>query len=214
MRSQRNATLEPEEQVLADRLDRFENAAVDALGDALGLGARMRRLGRDPFADKRLQTACGQMKRVSLGHGSTLTRRLSAVTRARGAAAGAVATLVWAAVEPFDRRLFHHDYSDVAVLGKGVTRSCAWPAAGLALHIANGALFGLAYAQVSRRRHVSAVRLALIEHTVLFPLGAVVDRKHPARGEPGLARLFSWPALAQATLRHAVFGAVLGRLAR
>ena len=34
------------------------------------------------------------------------------------AKAGATAALVWAAVEPFDQRMLHHDYSDVAVLGK------------------------------------------------------------------------------------------------
>jgi hypothetical protein len=35
-----------------------------------------------------------------------------------GAKAGAIAALVWAAVEPFDRRVLRHDYSDVAVLGR------------------------------------------------------------------------------------------------
>jgi hypothetical protein len=136
------------------------------------------------------------------------------MTRTRAAAAGVAGTLVWAALEQADLRLFRHDYSDVAVLGKAVTRGRAWPAAGLALHAANGAVFGLAYAEVRRRRDVSAVRLALLEHVVLFPLGAVVDRAHPARGEAGLAKLWSLPAFAQATLRHAVFGATLGALSR
>jgi hypothetical protein len=135
------------------------------------------------------------------------------VTSVRAAAAGATGALVWAAVEPLDRRLLRHDYSDVAVLGKAVTRSRAWPIAGLALHAANGAAFGLGYAQLRRRRGVGAVRLALLEHAALFPLGYVVDRCHPARGEPGLARLWSIRAFAQATARHLLFGAVLGRLA-
>jgi hypothetical protein len=34
------------------------------------------------------------------------------------AKAGAIAALVWAAVEPFDQRMLRHDYSDVAVLGQ------------------------------------------------------------------------------------------------
>jgi hypothetical protein len=80
------------------------------------------------------------------------------------------------------------------------------------MHAANGAAFGLAYDGLRRRRKVSAVRLALAEHLALFPLGYLVDRRHPARGEPGVAALFSARAFAQATLRHAVFGAVLGRL--
>ena len=134
------------------------------------------------------------------------------MSRARAAAAGAAATVVWAALEPLDRRLFGHDYSDVAVLGKAVTRSRAWPLVGIAMHAANGAVFGLAYRSLRRRREVSALRLALAEHLALFPLGYLVDRRHPARGEHGVASLFSAPAFAQATVRHALFGAVLGAL--
>jgi len=135
------------------------------------------------------------------------------VSAARAAGAGAAAALVWAALEPLDRRLFRHDYSDVALLGKGVTRSRAWPVVGLAAHVANGAAFGLGYQALRRRRPVGAVRLALVESTVLFPLGAVIDRHHPARGEPGLAPLFSVHGFVQATARHLVFGAVLAALA-
>lgn len=136
------------------------------------------------------------------------------MNRLRAAASGAAGTLVWAALEPLDKRVFRHDYSDVAVLGKFVTRGRAWPAVGLALHLANGAAFGIAFAELRRHRKVGALQLALVEHALLFPLGAVADRMHPARGEPGLARLFSGRALGQATVRHAVFGAVLGALAR
>ena len=127
---------------------------------------------------------------------------------ARAAAAGAVAALVWAAAEPLDRRLFRHDYSDVEMLGKAVTRSRAWPLAGLAVHAANGAVFALA----SRRLRVPPFKLAMIENVALFPLSYVVDRHHPARDE--LAPLLSIRGFAQATARHALFGAVLARLAR
>jgi len=135
------------------------------------------------------------------------------MSRGRAAAAGAVATLVWAAVEPLDRRLVRHDYSDVAVLGKAVTRSSHWRAAGIGLHMLNGAAFGVAYAELNRRRRVSGVRLALAEHAALFPLGHLVDRFHPSGGEAGVAKLFSARAFVQATARHALFGAVLERLA-
>jgi hypothetical protein len=134
-------------------------------------------------------------------------------TRTRSAAAGACAAVVWAAAEPIDRRLLRNDYSDVALLGKAVTRSRAWPVVGLALHAANGAVFGLAYHELRRRRDVSAVRLAMSEHLALFPLGFLVDRRHPARGQAGLRRVFGARAFAQATWRHFLFGAVLGRLA-
>jgi hypothetical protein len=139
------------------------------------------------------------------------------VSRGRAAASGAAAALVWAAVEPLDRRLFAHDYSDVAMLGKAVTRSRAWPVAGLALHAANGAVFGLVLDAVRRRvplgRRTLALALALGENAALFPLAPLVDRHHPARGEAGLAPMFSVRGFAQQTVRHALFGAVLGRLA-
>src|SRR5918998_4793872 len=64
----------------------------------------------------------------------------------RGAAAGAVGAALWAAQEPLDKRVFGVDYSDVELLGKAVTRGDEWPAIGLAMHLANGAAFGAAYA--------------------------------------------------------------------
>jgi hypothetical protein len=138
------------------------------------------------------------------------------VSRRRPALAGAAAALVWAALEPLDVRIFRHDYSDVAMLGKLVTRSRAWPVAGVAVHVANGALFGIAFDAARRRTAVPpqrlALALALAENFALFPIGAIVDRKHPARGQRGVAPLFTPRALAQETVRHAVFGAALGRL--
>ena len=138
---------------------------------------------------------------------------MTQASRIRSVTAGACAAVVWAAAEPIDRRLLGNDYSDVALLGKAVTRTRAWPAVGLALHAANGAVFGLAYHELRRRRGVSAVRLALVEHVTLFPLGALVDRHHPARGQAGVQRVFGARAFAQATWRHLLFGTVLGRLA-
>lgn len=132
---------------------------------------------------------------------------------ARFAAAGAAAATAWALLEPLDKRLFRYGYSDVAVLGKLVTRKAAWRPVGIALHAANGAAFGLAYREAKRRRGWSATRLALCEHVVLFPLSALIDRRHPARGSDGVPKLMTPRAFGQATVRHAVFGALLGRLA-
>ena len=128
-----------------------------------------------------------------------------------------MAAAVWALQEPLDQRVFRHDYSDVALLGKFVTRGPGWWKVGFAMHVANGAVFGLVYDEARRRLDVDsrrlAVGMAVGEHLALFSLGALVDRYHPARGEPGLARLMSWPAFGQATWRHVLFGWVLGRLA-
>lgn len=140
------------------------------------------------------------------------------MSRRRSAAAGAVAALIWAAQEPLDRRLLRCDYSDVAVLGKGVTRGPRWRTAGLAIHALNGALFGVAFHEIRSRTSVDSRRLALgmalAEHAALYPLCFFIDRYHPARGEPGVPPLLTNPrAFAQATWRHALFGSVLGRLA-
>jgi hypothetical protein len=146
------------------------------------------------------------------------TGTLETMSRGRSAVAGAGAALAWAALEPLDRRLFRHDYSDVALLGKLVTRTRAWVPAGLALHAANGALFGLAFDALRRRSRMRAqplaLGLALVENFALFPLAGVVERHHPARGTPGLASIVNLRGLAQATVRHTVFGFALGRWAR
>jgi hypothetical protein len=138
--------------------------------------------------------------------------------RLRSALAGSTAALVWAAQEPLDQRILGCDYSDVAVLGKGITRGRHWRTVGLAIHAANGAAFGLAFHEARRRLPVEgrrlAVGMALAEHAALYPLCFFIDRYHPARGQVGVPPLLTNPrAFAQATWRHALFGAVLGRLA-
>jgi hypothetical protein len=139
-------------------------------------------------------------------------------SRVRSALAGAAAAAAWALLEPVDQRLFRCDYSDVAILGKAVTRGPAWWPIGFAIHLANGAVFGLAYHEVRRRVPAEPRRLALgmalAEHIALYPLGYFVDRYHPARGEPGIPPLMTNPrAFGQATARHALFGVLLGRIA-
>ena len=134
-----------------------------------------------------------------------------------GALAGAVAAGVWAAQQPLDKRLFGCDYDDVEMLGKLATRSDGWPAAGLALHVANGAAFGAGYSLlrpfIPGPPLAAAVTASMVEHLALWPLGGVVDRHHPASSDfhdlKGNARAF-----AQATWRHLIFGLVLGELER
>jgi hypothetical protein len=108
----------------------------------------------------------------------------------RAAAAGAAAALAWAAFDPLSRRLFATKYSDVRLVG-------------LPLHIANGALFGVAYRELRRRRPVPAAAAALAEHVAVWPLLGLFDRR--AVSDPR--------AFASSAAGHAVFGVVLGRLA-
>ncbi len=136
----------------------------------------------------------------------------------RSALAGAAAATAWGLQEPLDTRVFRSDYSDVAMLGKLVTRGRGWRPAGLALHAANGAAFGLALEVGSRVTGLSprklAIPAALAEHALLYPLSALSDRYHPARGEPGVVPISrSRRAFALATWRHLLFGALLARWA-
>jgi hypothetical protein len=132
-----------------------------------------------------------------------------------GAAAGCAAAAVWAASEPALRRLAHTPYSDVRLLGRTVVRNRAWPAAGIALHLANGALFGAAFRRAGLRGIRSAVVAAELENLVLWPAFLVVDRVHPDRREgvwPPLLR--SRRVAAYELAAHALFGVVLGTLTR
>jgi hypothetical protein len=127
--------------------------------------------------------------------------------RSRAALAGAAAAVAWGLQEPLDQRIFRCDYSDIALLGKAVTRGGGWRAAGFAVHAVNGAVFGLVFDKLRTRVPVNprklAVGMALGEHLALYPLFYFVDRP----------LLTSPRAFAQQTWRHLFFGAALGRLA-
>ena len=132
-----------------------------------------------------------------------------------GAVAGGLAAAVWAAQQPFDKRVFGCGFDDVELLGKLITRGSSWPLAGIALHVHNGALFGALYAQlrplVPAPPQALGLTVGLAEHLASWPLVRVVDRHHPARSElvtlSGNRRAFG-----QAAWRHALFGALLGML--
>ena len=135
----------------------------------------------------------------------------------RGALAGALAAGAWAAQSPLDIRVFGVRYRDQELLGKAVTRGPAWQPVGIALHLANGALFGAVYTHVAPRLPVPTwargALAGLVEHLATWPLTVVGDRLHPARDQlPDLSR--NGRAFAQATWRHLLFGVVLGEIER
>jgi hypothetical protein len=136
-------------------------------------------------------------------------------TSLRGGVAGAVATVVMTLGQPLDQRLFDSEYDDVEILGKLVTRGDHWQPIGFALHVQNGAIFGVAYTRLKPFLPGPAVfrglLVGLVEHVAAWPTVALIDRYHPARKElPKLAA--NRRAFGQATVRHAVFGIVLGLL--
>jgi hypothetical protein len=117
--------------------------------------------------------------------------------------------------QPLDKRLFDSKYDDVEILGKLATRGDGWQPIGFALHVQNGAVFGAAYARLKPSlpgpAALRGLLVGLIEHVATWPMTAMVDRYHPARKD--LPNLAGNPrAFGQATIRHAVFGIVLGIL--
>jgi hypothetical protein len=131
----------------------------------------------------------------------------------RGAAAGAIAAALWAAYGLPVARLFGTPLSDVRLLGRTVTRGRAWPVVGVALHVANGAVFGWTFERVGGRGAKQGVLAAELENLALWPGMLLVDRFHPD------CRDGTWPALTRnhrafacEATTHALFGATLGLL--
>jgi hypothetical protein len=128
----------------------------------------------------------------------------------RGALAGIVAAAVWAGAEPLLGRLFRTPYSDRRLLAGLTGRS---PAAALAFHLGNGAMFGACFERLGGRGPLEGALVAQVENVAFWPAMAVVDRIHPDR------RSGAWPPLlrngrvfAYEVAAHALFGAVLGLL--
>jgi len=133
----------------------------------------------------------------------------------RAAVAGAVAAGAWAAVEPTLRELTGGYHSQVRLIGGLAAPDGRWQEVGLAVHLANGAGFGVAFAWLGLGGAGQGILAAEAENTLLWPAVGVLDRIHPdvRSGEwPPLAR--NPNAFAQEVLGHAVFGAVLGVLVR
>jgi hypothetical protein len=100
--------------------------------------------------------------------------------------------------------------------GAAAARQAGVRPVGLALHLANGALFGALYANVAPSmpgpRVLHGPVAGLGEHLATWPGAIVIDRLDLGRDFPKLwgdARAF-----AQATWRHLLFGTILGELER
>jgi hypothetical protein len=124
--------------------------------------------------------------------------------------AGIAAAGLWAAAEPALGRVFRIPYSDIELL-EGLTGRGR--AVAVALHLANGAVFGAAFERAGGRGILRGVLAAQGENVALWPAMAIVDRVHPKR------RAGAWPPLvssgrvfAYEVTVHALFGAVLGLL--
>jgi hypothetical protein len=126
-----------------------------------------------------------------------------------------VAAAAWVAAEPLLQRVFRTRYSDVRLLGRVVTQGRAWPAVGTAMHVLNGAAFGLVWERLGGRGWKRGVVAAQVENIVLWAPGmALVDRYHPDRRTGALPPLLrSRRVFGYEVVTHALFGAMLGELA-
>jgi hypothetical protein len=131
----------------------------------------------------------------------------------RAAAAGMTAAAVCVAVEPVWRRTFGGPHRELRLVGRLLAPEPAWKPVGLAVHLANGAMFGVAFDRLGGRGARQAVIATQLENAVLWPAMLIVDRVHPD------VRNGDWPPLArdrrvaaQEVASHAVFGVVLGSL--
>jgi hypothetical protein len=140
---------------------------------------------------------------------------VSAGRTLRAALAGATAAGCWAAAEPAIQRATGGRHRQARLIGGLIVPDGPWRVAGVAVHLVNGALFGVVFERLGGRGVVRGVLAAEAENALLWPLVAAIDRRHPdvRSGEwPAMAR--SREAAAQEMLGHAVFGAVLGGLIR
>jgi hypothetical protein len=133
----------------------------------------------------------------------------------RAALAGAVAAGAWAAAEPLLRRATGGYHSQARLIAGLLAPEGDRRAVGMAVHLASGAMFGVAFDRLGGGGACRGVIAAEAENALLWPLTAVLDRLHPD------VRSGAWPpmlrnphAFAQEVLGHAVFGAVLGGLVR
>ncbi|HET7170860.1 MAG TPA: hypothetical protein VFI18_04425 [Gaiellales bacterium] len=129
------------------------------------------------------------------------------------ALAGAAAAAAWIAVEPVTRRLTGGTHRELRLISGTLRGDRGGNALGWAVHLWNGAAFGVAFRRLGGHSVRRAVIAAQAENAILWPGMAVVDRVHPD------VRSGRWPRLLtdrgtilQEIGGHLVFGAVLGAL--
>ncbi len=131
------------------------------------------------------------------------------------AAAGAVAAAAWIAAEPAIRRAVGGTHRELRLISGLVSPAHGGTSLGLAVHLANGAAFGVAFRRLGGHGIRRAVLAAQTENAVLWPGMAIADRIHPDVRSGGWPRLLTDPGtISQEIGGHLVFGVVLGALIR
>jgi hypothetical protein len=148
---------------------------------------------------------------ASLAHvyGSRMRRDVHA------ALAGAAAAAAWIASEPITRRLTGGTHRELRLISGSLAGDRGGDRLGWAVHLANGAAFGVAFRRLGGHGIRHGVIAAQTENALLWPVMAIVDRFHPDVRSGRWPKLFSdRGTIAQEIASHVVFGAVLGVLIR
>jgi hypothetical protein len=131
----------------------------------------------------------------------------------RAAGAGVAGAAAWVLAEPVLHRTLGAPHGEVRLVGRLLAPDRAWRSVGLAVHLANGAAFGILFDRLGGRGMRAAVIAAQLENAALWPAMTIVDRLHPD------VRSGHWPPLARnprviahEIAGHLVFGVVLGGL--
>jgi hypothetical protein len=131
------------------------------------------------------------------------------------ALAGAIAAAAWIVVEPATRHLTGGAHRELRLISGTLAGDRGGDRLGWAVHLANGAAFGVAFRRLGGHGVGRAVAAAQAENAILWPGMAVVDRIHPDVRSGRWPKLFSdRGTIAQEIGSHVVFGVVLGALVR
>lgn len=159
---------------------------------------------------------CGLTRTLTGSATRTIASRLDPAAAAK---AGVISVVAYTAVMELDRWLTGSRIDDLILLGRPVVPSrpdLARPV-GAALHLANGAVIGLAYAALAHDRlpgpaWVRGVAALMTENLALYPLMILGRRYHPAIRDGQLDDYWTWPAFAESLPPHVVYGALVGPL--
>jgi hypothetical protein len=131
------------------------------------------------------------------------------------ALAGIAAAAAWVAAEPVTRRLTAGTHRELRLISGTLAGERGGDALGLAVHLVNGAAFGIGFRRLGGHGVLRGVAAAQIENAILWPGMAVVDRVHPDVRSGAWPKLFSdRGTILQEIASHVVFGAALGTLLR
>jgi len=129
------------------------------------------------------------------------------------AVAGAVAAAAWIAAEPAIKRAVGGTHRELRLVSGLLSPGRGGSGLGLAVHVANGAAFGVAFQRLGGHGVRRAVLAAQAENAILWPTMAIADRIHPDVRSGEWPRLLTDPGtIAQEVGGHLVFGIVLGAL--